>query len=231
MITNLQLERFSNYEQMSQAAAQFIEQQVQQNPSLIFCLATGSTPIRAYEILAKSKIKFKGVRLLALDEWGDMDSDNTASCYHYLNTYLIKPLGIQTSIIFNTSGLDALNKPQEFLINHGPIDLCILGMGQNGHLGFNEPAMFLEPHSHKVELSNESKNHPMISGQETKPTFGFTLGMADILQSRKILLLVNGAHKKKIFQNFMGKKITTNLPASFLWLHPNVTCMTDNEVW
>lgn len=230
-MSSIHFEKLEDYEQMSESAARFIEQAVHQNPALILCAATGSTPTVSYEKLADSSQNFKDVQLLALDEWGNMDPENIASCYHYLNTYLIKPLGIQTSIIFNSSGLDALNKPQEFLINHGPIDLCILGMGQNGHLGFNEPAQFLVPYSHKVELSNESKNHPMISGQETKPTFGFTLGMADILQSRKILLLVNGAHKKKIFQNFMGKKITTNLPASFLWLHPNVTCLTDNEVW
>jgi len=230
-MNNFQIRKFPDYDQMSLAAAELIIEYVKQKPDLLLCPATGNTPTRSYEILAESTQNFKDVRLLALDEWGDMNPDNPASCFHYLNTYLIKPLGIQTSIIFNTSGLDALKKPEEFLINHGPIDLCILGMGQNGHLGFNEPAMFLVPHSHKVELSNESKNHPMISGQEIKPTFGFTLGMADILQSRKILLLVNGAHKKKIFQNFMDKKITTNLPASFLWLHPNVTCMTDNEVW
>ncbi len=216
---------------MSASAARFIEAEVAQNPSLILCPATGSSPTGSYEKLAESSQNFKDVRLLALDEWGNMDPENIASCHYYLHRFLITPLGIKNAIVFDTKKDNMLDQTQEFLLRSGPIDLCILGMGKNGHLGFNEPDQFLQSHAHKIELSSESKNHPMLADQENTPTFGCTLGMADILQSRKILLLVNGAHKKDIFQEFMNKKITTELPASFLWLHPDVTCMTDREVW
>lgn len=215
---------------MSVAAAGFILREVKRHPSLILCPATGNTPTRTYELLAKTDYNFKGVQLLALDEWGDIDPDDPASCSHYLNTQLISPLGIQFALKF-TRGEDGISQTTEFLKAKGPIDLCILGMGKNGHLGFNEPGPSLEPQSHKAKLSSASKNHAMLSDHSFKPAFGYTLGMADILQAKSILLLVNGAHKKSIFQKFLTKKITTELPASFLWLHPNVTCITTTNIW
>jgi len=97
-------------------------------------------------------------------------------------------------------------------------------LGQNGHVAFNEPADSLHPHAHLAELSETSLNHTMINNAGVEIKYGFTLGMADILQSKKIILLVNGTHKQAIMKRLLQKKISTQLPASLLWLHPNVTC-------
>jgi len=217
---------------MSQAAANFILDKIMKKNSMLFCPATGSTPKRTYEILARSNQKFNDVQLLALDEW-NLDRDNPASCYYYLAKTIIEPLGINRTFVFDISKNEEeiINESKDYLNTNGPIDLCILGIGQNGHLGFNEPGLTLEPHVHKIRLSEESKNHPMVAGISEKPTFGYTLGMSDILGAQKILLLVNGNHKREIMKNLMKQKISTALPASFLWLHPDVTCFSTDDVW
>ncbi|NNE76048.1 MAG: galactosamine-6-phosphate isomerase, partial [Pricia sp.] len=116
---------------------------------------------------------------------------------------------------------------QKELLQEGPVDICILGLGRNGHIGFNEPSEYLHPHCHVAKLSQESLQHQMADTMEIKPSYGLTLGMADILQSKKIVLLLTGSNKGKVISQFLSKQITTQLPASFLWLHPNVTCYID----
>jgi galactosamine-6-phosphate isomerase len=151
-----------------------------------------------------------------------------------LQTHLIQPLQIPESryISFNSNPAhpaEECESIQEKLEESGTIDLCVLGLGMNGHLALNEPSVFLHPHCHVAELSVMSLQHQMISGMQIKPSYGLTLGMADILQSKKILILINGAQKKKIVSKFLTREITTSLPASFLWLHPNVSCMIVND--
>jgi galactosamine-6-phosphate isomerase len=112
----------------------------------------------------------------------------------------------------------------------GPIDICILGLGRNGHLALNEPAEWLQPFCHVAALTEESLQHPMIADMESKPTYGLTLGMQEILHSRKIIMLVTGAGKRQVATAFLNGKISTSLPASFLWLHPHVECLVDQEI-
>ena len=112
----------------------------------------------------------------------------------------------------------------------GPIDICILGLGANGHLALNEPAAQLEPQAHVASLSEESLQHPMIASLEQKPSYGLTLGMEEILSSRLIIMLVSGKGKKQIAELFLKGKVSTELPASFLWQHPNVECLVDRGV-
>ena len=120
---------------------------------------------------------------------------------------------------------------QTQLDKRGPIDLCVLGMGKNGHIAFNEPADFLNARCHLAQLSPKSLAHDMIEGVTDKPRFGFTLGMADILESKMILLLIIGEGKKEVAEAFFTKKISSRLPASFLWLHPNVHCYIDQNIY
>ncbi len=113
----------------------------------------------------------------------------------------------------------------------GPIDICILGLGMNGHLALNEPGEFLESHVHVAKLSESSLTHAMIGDMKMKPSYGLTLGMADILQSVFVLIIISGVAKKKITADFLNGNITTQLPASFLWLHPNAVCLIDKEAY
>uniref|UniRef100_UPI0035937362 6-phosphogluconolactonase n=1 Tax=Pricia sp. TaxID=2268138 RepID=UPI0035937362 len=112
---------------------------------------------------------------------------------------------------------------------NGPIDICILGLGKNGHIGFNEPAKTLTPFCHVAKLSEKSLQHSMANTMKPKPAYGLTLGMADILRSKKIILLLTGSDKQDIIFKLLSKEITTQLPASFLWLHHDVSCFIDSN--
>ena len=174
------------------------------------------------------------LRILKLDEWGGVPMTDPQSCEVYLQENLIKPLGIEEEnyISFQSDSevpADECKRIQEYLEEQGPIDLCIVGIGLNGHVALNEPADVLQPHCHVQELSEKSLSHPMAVGMEVKPTYGLTLGMVDILNSKQLILLISGANKAEITKEFMTKKITTSLPASLLWLHPNALCLCDQD--
>ncbi len=112
----------------------------------------------------------------------------------------------------------------------GPIDCCVLGLGLNGHLALNEPAPELQTNFHRAAgLTDSTLQHSMVTAMGQRPSYGLTLGMADIFQSRLILLLVSGAAKKKITLELLDRRVTTDLPASFLWLHPNTICLLDKD--
>src|SRR6185436_10169248 len=103
-----------------------------------------------------------------------------------------------------------------WLAENGPIDLCVLGLGLNGHLAMNEPADALQPFVHMAELSPMTLQHPMLANSRRRPRFGLTLGMADLFQSKKVLLLVSGSAKRKQMTQLLAQRITTQFPASFL---------------
>jgi galactosamine-6-phosphate isomerase len=144
---------------------------------------------------------------------------------------LVTPLGLGDRYV-EFDGL-AGDPPAEcarvarWLERHGPIDVCVLGLGVNGHLGFNEPADALQPHAHVAKLSQASLAHAMVHGRAAPPTYGLTLGMADILQSRRILVLVAGAAKQQTLRQLLSGRITTQFPASLLQLHPAVQLLCD----
>ena len=114
-----------------------------------------------------------------------------------------------------------------WLRRNGPIDVCVLGLGVNGHLAFNEPAAFLQPGAHVAKLAKESLGHSMLNQSRGKPSCGLTLGIGDLLQSRKILLLVSGPSKFEPLRRFRERQVSSEFPASFLWLHSNVQLMCD----
>ena len=116
-----------------------------------------------------------------------------------------------------------------WLGKNGPIDICILGLGINGHVAMNEPAPAFTPGPHVAKLSRSSQRHPLLGGLAKKPRYGLTLGLGDILRSRKILLLVSGHHKHQPLKRLMQPRVSTQFPASFLWLHPNATVLCDRE--
>ena len=108
------------------------------------------------------------------------------------------------------------------------IDCCILGLGKNGHLGLNEPADELSPDAHVIQLDELSKHHDMLKGKKVEQ--GITLGLSELLNAKKILMLISGSGKAEILQRLMSKKVSTKLPASFLWLHNDVACLINKEM-
>lgn len=118
-----------------------------------------------------------------------------------------------------------------WLAENGPIDLCVLGLGLNGHLGFNEPAKTLQPFAHVAELSATSLSHGMLADGGTRPTYGMTFGIAEILASRSILLIVQGASKREPLRRLLQPGLDPEFPGTFLWLHPRVTLICDEAAW
>jgi galactosamine-6-phosphate isomerase len=232
-----QLRIAGNFEEMSRLAAGQIEEELRAKPGLLLCAATGSTPTRAYQILASKKKEqpalFRALRIVKLDEWGGLPMENAGTCETYLRTHLLVPLEVPPARYISFQNGPAPESEcariTACLEAEGPIDLCILGLGLNGHLGFNEPADTLQSGPHCAELSRSSLQHSMIRDEKIAVTFGLTLGMAHLLQSRKILLLVNGSHKAAAMRQLLSKVISTRFPASFLWLHPHVTCFCDRD--
>ncbi len=133
-------------------------------------------------------------------------------------------------IAFDSQAADAdaeCKRIAAWLERNGPIDVCVLGLGINGHIGFNEPAEFLQPHAHVAKLIESSMQHAMVTHSKHRPTHGLTLGMADLLQSRQVLLLVSGEGKRTAMSGLLDGRIATDFPASFLALHPDVRILCD----
>lgn len=230
----MNIELLNTYNELSHRAKDLIIQEIKKKKNLLLCTATGGSPTGTYDLLGHEYQEdpelFSQLRIIKLDEWGGISMDHPATCECYLQDHLIQPLQIPSLryIGFNSNPKDPLQECmniQEKLDREGPVDLCILGLGMNGHMAFNEPAEFLQPNCHVAELSVMSLQHPMAAEMYVKPTYGLTLGMADILQSKMILILINGSQKKAIVGQFLSKKISSSVPASFLWLHPNVICL------
>jgi galactosamine-6-phosphate isomerase len=223
-------------EELGVRAAEFLAAEFRRRPELLLCAATGDTPTRCYGRLAEMAAREAGLasrlRVIKLDEWGGLAMDDSATCEAYLKRHLIGPLKVarERYIGFQSDAVDPeaeCRRVRGQLLETGPIDVCVLGIGANGHLALNEPGEFLEPFAHVAKLSGASIVHPMLRNARGPVHYGLTLGMAEIMASRRVLFLVSGAHKREPMRRFLERRIAADFPASFLWMHPAVTCLCD----
>ncbi len=226
----------ADYKSASRVAADILYDEIKSDPRLLLCAATGSSPIGTYKALNARLLgdvdSSRSIRILKLDEWGGLLPNDPSSCEFHLHDRLIRPLDLHPSqcVGFQPDTLDAekeCTRIESWLAANGPIDVCVLGLGTNGHIGFNEPADELDPRSHVAQLSDESMSHSMLDGVKTRPTFGMTVGMQAILASRMILLLVFGEATAAQLNRLLTGEVSTQFPASFLTQHRNVTCVCD----
>jgi galactosamine-6-phosphate isomerase len=231
----LQPTAFPDHETLSRHAADWLVERMTAQPCGLTCLASGGTPTRTYELTAerlqKRAANATPWRLLKLDEWGGMAADDPGSCDFHLRQTLVDPLGpFCTFEGFEGTASDPGAECQRihaWLQTHGPIETCVLGLGINGHLGFNEPAESMQPHAHVAPLSAASLSHAMLGERASRPRYGLTLGMADLLQAKEILLVVSGESKREPLRRLLQPEISPAFPASFLWLHPRVQLLCD----
>jgi galactosamine-6-phosphate isomerase len=224
-----------DHEAVSRHAAEFLVARLREKPDALLCLAAGSTPMRTYELLAHEGAKeptlFKHCRIIKLDEWGGLPQGNPATCDIQLRTTLVGPLNLaERYVAFESNPPDPdveCARVAEWLDQNGPIDISVLGLGINGHLGFTEPAEYLQPFAHVAQLSRASLGHAMLAQSNIRPIYGLTLGMADLIQSRQILLLVTGPTKREPLERLLSGRITTEFPASMLQLHNDVELLCD----
>ncbi len=229
---------FDDYSSMSNAASNLILEDIKMKPDLFICVPTGGSPTGLYANLAKEFISnsrlFDKINILKLDEWGGIPMNDPNTCHSYLLKYVLEPLKIDNSRYIgfeNTANSleDECLRVQLAIDSKGPIDICILGLGKNGHLGLNEPSAFLHKDCHIAKLTESTMAHSMAQAMHGKPTFGMTLGIGSIMQSKKILMLITGKDKQESIKQLLHGEISTMLPASFLWLHSNVECLIDRS--
>jgi galactosamine-6-phosphate isomerase len=225
-----------DYEALSVQAALIVISEITQKRNLLLCAATGNSPIGLYDALVRKaqtdSALFDALRIIQLDEWGGLSENGPGSCERYLRTRLLDPLGISPARFIGFAA--AAREPEEecrrirsALARDGPIDVCVLGLGINGHIGFNEPGPVLLPQCHVARLSDDSRRHAMVGAMNEAPRFGLTLGLQEILAARRILLLVTGEGKQQALAGLLSGEVSTTLPASFLWLHGNADCLID----
>lgn len=225
----MEVTRFDSEISLAEAASDHILHAIQQKPDLLLCAATGNTPTLSYQRLIEkaSAISLDQLRLFKLDEWGGVPMEHSGTCETYLQQHLIAPLKISNERYFSFQSNPAdpeqeCVKVRKMLEQQGPIDLCILGLGLNGHLAFNEPGEFLQPYCHVAQLTEASLGHSMAQDMEGVKLYGLTLGMSNILAAKEIMLLITGPAKVEVTKRLLEGKISTWLPGSFLWLHPRV---------
>ncbi len=225
-------------EALAQAAADFIAARIAQSPALSVLVATGNTPMGAYAELGRraqaGQLDASHVTAVQLDEYLDVPDDDPRSLWSWMNRSFLTPLGIQRVVRFQAHTLEpaaACRRYVEDLAALGPLDLSVLGLGPNGHLGFNEPPSAADAPTRVVPLSDESRvsNAAYWSGRPV-PDAALTAGMDVILAAREQLLLVSGAHKHGILQAALRGPVTPDVPASFLQ-GTALTVMADAAAW
>lgn len=224
-----------NYECMSLQGKQILIDTIINKKDAIICLATGSSPKRMYELFVneinEKKIDISEVTFVKLDEWYGVAPEETCTCTHFIKENLLDKLYMQPKqvieFISNTKDVPTeLNKVDNFLRKH-PIDVMILGLGMNGHLGLNEPNEYLTYSCYQAPLNEKTKTHEMAKDYALES--GLTIGLEGIFSAKTVLMLVCGPRKEDAYQQFMSQRITTSTPASLLWLHQNCITIVDSE--
>ncbi|PWF99629.1 glucosamine-6-phosphate deaminase [Levilactobacillus bambusae] len=208
-----------------------IFKQAVDNGAKVFGLATGSTPITTYDQITASDLDFSDKTSINLDEYVGLGPDAPQSYHYFMNEHFFSKKPFAQSYVPDGLNLDAMNETERYdkIIADNPIDLQILGLGRNGHIGFNEPGTDPESTTHKVKLTESTieANARFFDNEEDVPRYAYSMGIASIMKSKHILLEAYGAEKADAIQRMVQGPITTDVPASFLQNHPDVTIIVD----
>lgn len=229
-----------NYDEMSKKAAQIVASQLILKPDSILGLATGSTPLGMYKQLIKSYedglIDFQKVTTFNLDEYYGLNKENDQSYFYYMYENFFKHINIDIERVNIPNGMakDIEKECLEYekkIRSCGGLDLQVLGIGRNGHIGFNEPDIKFEALTHMVKLDKQTieDNSRFFDSIEDVPTKAISMGIKTIMHSQKVVLLASGKEKAKAISGAIYGKIKPELPASVLQLHPDAIFIVDKE--
>ena len=227
-----------DYQQMSERAAEYIMEKVLDHPSITLGLATGGTPTGTYQNLIKDHQKngtsYQHVTTFNLDEYIGLAGTDKNSYRYYMDENLFNHIDIKKANTFVPIGNgrnieEECNRYEDLLAGHGGIDLQVLGIGSNGHIGFNEPGTSFQSKTHIVNLapSTIEANARFFNRPEEVPTQAITMGISTIMKSKEILLLVSGDSKRDAMYQLLHTELNENFPASVLRNHPCVTIIAD----
>jgi glucosamine-6-phosphate isomerase len=230
---------FDSYDEMSAATADFVLDNLKRRPDLLLCIASGDTPTGTLKNLVREsqsgKADFSQAHFVGLDEWVGMDKSINGSCQHYIYSHFFDPLKISKDKIafFDATSSDLASECKaidQFLEIHGPIDLLIVGVGVNGHIGLNEPGTSFNTKCHVSQLAESTKAGAKKYFDDLKVLQkGITLGITHLMNAKTIVVIANGSKKANTIQQIIEGPITEMVPGSILQKHPDCYFFLDSE--
>lgn len=226
-----------NYDEMSQKAFEIFKAVLTEKPDAVLGLATGTTPLGLYErMIADCKaggISYKKAKAVNLDEYAGLPKDHNQSYAYFMRVNLFDGIDIdlRNTHIENGMAKDAQAECERYsrLLNQMQQDVQLLGIGSNGHIAFNEPGTPFDSETHVVDLAESTikDNSRLFDKIEDVPRKAFTMGLKNIMHAKKIVVLANGAGKAKAVYGLVNGRVTEDVPASILQLHPDCTLICD----
>ena len=234
----MRIYKAKDYEEMSRKAAGIVSAQIIMKPDCVLGLATGSTPVGLYKQLIEwyrnGDLDFSRVRPVNLDEYKGISRENDQSYYYFMHQNLFDHVNIPAGNTHLPDGMEPdsekeCRRYEELIQSMGSVDLQLLGIGHNGHIGFNEPADAFDKQVHCVNLTQSTieANKRFFASAEEVPRQAYTMGIQTIMRSKKILIIANGEGKADIVRDAFFGPITPMVPASVLQLHNDVTLVAD----
>jgi len=231
---------FNSQEELGQAAALVFASAVIRKPDCILGLATGTSPIPTYKFMSelnkKGLVDFSKVSTYNLDEYVGLTGDHVQSYRYFMNENLFNHINIDknNTHVLNGMAEDTKAECENYdaeILQRGGIDVQILGIGHNGHIGFNEPDDYFTFETHKVELTESTidANSRLFESKDEVPTSALSMGMGTIMNAKTIVMVVNGAGKAQAVYDMLKGPISAKCPASILQKHPDVTVFLDKE--
>ncbi len=235
----MELIKVKDYEELSVKAAKIISGEIAEKKTLTIALPSGSTPVGMFHELVNAvnskKTTFKNVKAFLLDEYCDIKYNKEQSIKYFVNYHLFSQINIEEENIFTIkTDEDDLNKvcnDYNKLLEENPIDIQVLGIGANGHIGFNEPngSFDLETHISKLAFKTRLDNQRFFNSINEVPSYAVTMGIKSILKAKHIILLISGAAKADALKRLLTLEVSEEFPASCLINHPNVTVIVDES--
>jgi glucosamine-6-phosphate deaminase len=231
----------ADYQELSRLVAQEIADYLRSNPRAVLCLPTGNTPVGAYQELVRlyssGRVSFAECTVFNLDEYYPIDPSDQNSYRSFMRRHLLDHIDLppESANIPDGSAPDAESECRRYeakIRECGGIDLALVGIGENGHIGFNEPGCELLLETHVVTLSESTlnANHGPFGSVDAMPKQALTMGIGSILSARRVIVVASGPRKRQAVEMMLSTKITTYVPATLLQIHRDVTVVIDQSV-
>lgn len=230
-----------NYQHMSQMTARIVIDYIKKNPKGLYCFAGGDTPVETLKILSEATLRgdvdLSQAYFIELDEWVGIDQNNPGSCLSYLKRNLWHPAGIREEQVhvFNSKAVDLdgeCKKADVFIEQHGGLSLSLLGVGVNGHLGFNEPGVSFDNNCHVTTLDKVTQEvgKKYFTAEEVDRSKGITLGIKQLIKSEVLIVQASGVVKSEAVKKVMSGVIDSEWPVTAIWKHGNPVLVVNKDV-
>ncbi len=234
----IRIYKVKDYSDLSKKAANIIAAQVIMKPDATLGLATGSSPIGTYDELVKKyeqgELDFSEITTVNLDEYKGLTKEDDQSYYYFMHKHLFDRVNINTENTFLPDGTQKdeaaeCERYTKLIDSLGGVDLQLLGLGHNGHIGFNEPSEFFEKDVHCVSLTEQTieANKRFFASADDVPKKAYTMGIGTIMRAKKILVVVSGEDKAEAVKNVFFGEVTPKVPGSILQMHNDVILVAD----